>query len=225
MPGAATVLAVVLVVCGWALAGCGSGPAGANPEALPTFDPNAPVKVSTATPTSAGAGPSARPTSTTTPLVHYTPGDVLGKGAWVVRGKVVAGSAQKRAAVDAASRYIAVRVRLSNTWVIDEQALAAVATGQAVTSARQRLKRERGRAWRSVGPFTLNVSSVQINGSTATVTGCNFDGTSEVDENGQVVIAPPGGVRIPMKLQLTGDTWQVTDWPDQTPACTDWPKP
>jgi len=227
MPGAATALAVVLVIGSCVLTGCGAGSGAANPAGLPTYDPNAAAVGSAVQSTSASTTriPLPKPTITPSPGVKYTPADPLGEGAWVERGKVVAGSAQKRAAVAAVVKYLSIRVQVSNTWTVDQAALAAVASGQALTSAQERAQHEKERDWRAVGRLTVNISSVQLNGSHATVTGCHFDGTSELDENGQVVIGPPGGIRLTMKLLRTNDIWRVVKWPDhKAPACDDWSK-
>jgi hypothetical protein len=154
--------------------------------------------------------------------VKYTPADALGQGAWVERGRIIVDSATQRAVVTAMKKYLAIRVRLSNTWQVDDAALAATASGQAVTSARERAERQRQRGWRSIGRFIINVSSVQVDGDHATVTGCHFDATSEVDRDGNVLIAPPGGVLITMQLQRTGRTWRVLDWPDRSVPSCDW---
>ncbi len=228
MPGAATALAVVLVVGSAVLTGCGAGSGAANPAGLPTYDPNAPAAASALPSAGGGAATSTRasvpkPTIAPSPGVKYTPADPLGEGAWVQRGKVVAGSAQKRAAVAAVMKYLSIRVQVSNTWVVDQAALAAVASGQALTSAQERAQHERDRDWRAVGRLTVNISSVQLDGAHATVTGCHFDGTSELDGNGQVVIGPPGGIRLTMNLLRTQNTWRVVTWPDhKAPPCDGW---
>jgi uncharacterized membrane protein len=119
-------------------------------------------------------------------------------------------------------KYLSVRVQLSNTWHVDEGALAASASGQAVTSAQERAVRQRQRDRRSIGRFIINVSAVRVDGDHAAVTGCHFDATSEVDRDGDVLIAPPGGVLITMHLQRTGRTWRVLDWPERPVPSCDW---
>ncbi|HST82145.1 MAG TPA: hypothetical protein VLL08_10465 [Kineosporiaceae bacterium] len=220
MPGRA--LVVGLVLAGLLLVGCGQP----NPYALPDY-------TATSTPRSTdGAGiiataDAAGPVrvvrlATPPPQVKYPPADALGQGAWVERGRIKAGSPTKRAVVTAIKKYISVRVQLSNTWQVDEQALAATASGQAVTSARERAERQRQRDRRSIGRFIINVPAVRVDGDHATVTGCHFDATSEVDRDGNVLIPPPGGVLITMHLQRTGDTWRVLDWPDRSVPSCDW---
>ena len=226
MPGTTAAKRRVLVAgllvagaCG-ALAGCG-GPA-ANPYALPDYEPGR------SGPTASG-GSSARPDPTPTdrvatpsPEVSFTPADVLGQGAWAERGRSTARTPTERAVVRAVVRYLSVRVQLSNTWTVDEEALAAVASGQALTSARERAARQQERDRRSIGRFVVNTSSVQVDGDRARVTGCHFDGTSEVDGAGNIVDAPPGGILITMQLQRTGRTWRVLDWPTTAVPSCDW---
>lgn len=220
-PGRALVLG--LVVSALVLAGCGQ-PA-ANPYALPEYDAALVGPTGSAT---ASAGSNARPSdrpdrvATPSPQVHYSPADALGQGAWAERGRIVAGPANQRAVVTAVIKYLSVWVQLSNTWRVDERALAASATGQAVIKARARAEEQRQQDRRSIGRFIINISSVQVNGDHATATGCHFDATSEVDRDGNVLIAPPGGVLITMQLQRTGDTWRVLGWPDKSISSCDW---
>jgi hypothetical protein len=222
MPRAATALAVVLVVVSSALSGCGST---SNPYALPEYNSDAAAAQArsqqTATPSPTGSVKVKRLAQPPV-AVKYTPSDPRGEGAWVERGTINAGTIQDRAVVAAAVNYLSLFVQLSNTWQVDQPAVAAVASGQAVAAAAQRAARERSRGWRTTGRFIVNVSSVQVSGAQASVTGCHFDATSEVDQNGGVVVSPPGGVRITMELQRTGDTWRVSQWPEKAPKSCDW---
>ncbi|MBT0772260.1 hypothetical protein KIH74_25165 [Kineosporia sp. J2-2] len=234
---AGVIFAVVtaVAVSGAALVGCGSD----NPYELPEYragqDPGSSGGGSvdaasessgdaTSTPAPSGSGPiptvsrEASPPSTD---VTYTPADAQGQGAWVERGKIRARNQKAKAAVDAVVGYVAQRVRLSNTWTVDEDALAAVAQGQALTSARERAETQEAAGRRSVGRFVVNVSSVKVNGDVATVTGCHFDSTSEVDQNGYVLVPPPGGVLITMEVKLSQGVWRVTSWPaEDVPTCS-----
>jgi hypothetical protein len=219
MPRATTALAVVLVIASGTLAGCGGG----NPDALPKYEAadaglSQPRSSASATSRSANLSPVQTPP---TP-VKYQPADPFGDGAWVERGKIIAGSDRQLAAVEAMTKYLSLWVQLSNTWQVDESALQAVASGQAVTNAQQRAEEQRGQNRRSIGRFIINVSSVKVSGSSATVTGCDFDATSEVDQDGNVLIGPPGGVLITMELRRTGDTWRVIKSPDRAVPVCDW---
>jgi predicted small lipoprotein YifL len=224
MPAATTTsgraLTVGLLLAGFLLAGCGQP----NPLALPEYDPDATTTGSPAEPKSTRRSPDIVRVATPSPEVRYRPADALGQGAWVKRGRVAAKSPTQRAVVQAVMKYLSVRLQLSNTWKVDEQALAASASGQAVTNARERAEQQRNDNLRSIGRFIMNISSVQVNGDQATVTGCHFDATSEVDRDGYVLIAPPGGVLITMKLRRTGNTWRVLDWPERPVPSCEWPK-
>jgi hypothetical protein len=226
MPGARTApgraLVVGLVVIGCLLAGCGRP----NPYALPEYatgqDGSNPAPTATAPGAGASRGDDVTPVATPSPQVHYSPSDALGQGAWVEAGRIDARTPDQRAVVSALRRYLSVWVRLSNTWQVDEQALAASATGEAVTRARERAAQQRRDDRRSIGRFIMNVSSVQVDGDSATVSGCHFDATSEVDRDGNVLVAPPGGVLITMQLERTGHTWRVLGWPDRSIPSCDW---
>lgn len=157
--------------------------------------------------------------------VTYTPADEQGEGAWVERGKVRAATPEAKAAVAAVIAYMGQRVQISNTWTVDEAALAAVSTGQAQTSAQERAAEQQAAGRRSIGRFVVNVSSVRIQGAKATVTGCDFDSTSEVDANGYVLVPPPGGLLISMEVQYAQGVWRVTSWPTKKArTCTGWKK-
>lgn len=215
-------LAVGLMISSCLLAGCG---AAKNPYALPEY------KAQAASPTGSGV-PRARASqsddvvrvATPSPEVHYRPGDALGQGAWVERGRITARTATQRAVVRGMTKYLSVRVQLANTWTVDEAALAASATGQARSSAQAWATEQRQRGRRSVGRFIINVSSVRVDGDSATVTGCHFDATSEVDRDGHVLIAPPGGVLITMQLRRVRNAWLAVDWPKKPVPSCDWRK-
>lgn len=222
MPGATATHAVALVLAGCLLSGC----AQEDPSDLPEYDPAATGPRPTAAVTEATRRPVERDPAPA-PSVRYRPADALGRGAWVERGRVEVTSSRKKAAVDAVQKYLSVRVQLSNTWVVDEPALAAVASGVALTTARDRAASQREQKRRSIGRLILNVSSVRLdgdNGDTATVTGCDFDATSEVDEAGNIVVPPPGGILLTLTVRRTGGIWRVTDWPDGPVPYCDWRK-
>jgi hypothetical protein len=226
MARASACLAVGLALAALLLSGCG----GKDRYDLPEYDPSAASAPSASSaPLVTGFTPTPHERlATPTAAVRYRPADALGQGAWVERGRVAAGaagSAPKKAALAAVQKYLTVRVQLSNTWVVDEPALAATASGSAAASARRRAAFQKERKLRSTGRFVLNVSSVRLDGAgkdRATVTGCDFDATSEVDAAGNVVVPPPGGVLITMKVRRTGGIWRVTDWPEGPVPDCDW---
>ncbi|GAB3239765.1 hypothetical protein [Kineosporia babensis] len=235
---------VVVALSVATLSGCGSD----NPYELPEYQPGqAAGSLSEAEPgpdadgdPDTGDGPSgagskssdaspsetepiptvSRQPSPASSAVTYEPADPAGEGAWVERGKVKARNQRGRAAVDAVVGYMTQRVQLSNTWQVDEDALAAVATGQAVSSARERALSQEAAGRRSTGAFVVNVSSVKIKDDRATVTGCHLDRTSEVDENGYQLVPPPGGVLISMEVEFAQGVWRVSSWPtEKVPTC------
>jgi uncharacterized membrane protein len=238
LPGVVYAALAVALVSGAALTGCGSD----NPYELPEYQPGqAGAQISggggetgtdeaaqeaTASPSETEPIPTVpRAPSPASTAVTYTPADALGEGAWVERGKVKARTERARGAVEAVLGYMTQRVQLSNTWQVDQAALAAVATGQALSSAQERALSQQAAERRSVGRFVVNVSSVKVTNDRATVTGCHFDSTSEVDQNGYVLVPPPGGVLISMEVQFAQGVWRVTSWPTkQVPSCSGWHK-
>jgi hypothetical protein len=214
----ASLAAVVLFAC--MMTGCSRN----DTYDLPAYDPAATDDASRPVVTGFTRAPIERE-ATPTPAVDYPPADARGMGAWVERGRVEATTSRQKAAVAAVQKYLDVRVRLSNTWQVDEPALAAVASGAALTSARNRAAFQRKRELRSIGRFVLNVSTVRVDGPAkdrATVTGCDFDATSEVDAGGNIVVPPPGGILVTMKVRRTGGIWRVTDWPQGPVPDCDW---
>ncbi|GAB6901766.1 hypothetical protein [Kineosporia succinea] len=234
--GVIPAVAIVAALTGATLAGCGSD----NPYDLPEYESGEASGASAPSVSGAGTGgatsapaPSetesiptvSRAASPASTDVTYSPADARGEGAWVERGKVRAGTADAKSAVDAVVGYMEQRVRISNTWTVDEAALAAVASGPALTSAQERAASQQAAGRRSVGRFVVNVSSVRGSGDTLTVTGCHFDATSELDENGYVLVPPPGGMLIRMKVQKAQGVWKVTSWPTkEAPTCEGWKK-
>jgi len=246
LPGVVYAAVATAAVSAAILTGCGSD----NPYELPEYQPGqqsgAPSDPGSTAASPAGgnqAGGSAPEATGTAPSetepiptvprmesppssdVTYTPADALGEGAWVERGKVRARTQPAKAAVAAVIAYLGQRVQISNTWTVDEAALAAVATGQAQSSAQQRAAEQQAAGRRSVGRFVVNVSSVKVQGPKATVTGCDFDSTAEVDANGYTLVPPPGGVLISMEVHLAQGVWRVATWPEKKfPTCTGWKK-
>jgi hypothetical protein len=224
MKAAVTTLGGCLAALSLLLSGCG-GSGSSNPYSLPTFDSSASVEPSGA-PAASGAarvksGPVTRMSAPPT-AVKYRPADPYGEGAWVERGGSVADTATQRAAVNAVVKYMQQRVQLSNTWEVDEPALAEVAAQDALTSAQQRAEDQRKADRRSIGRFVVNVSKVTVTGSGAEVTGCDFDGTSEVDPHGGVLVPPPGGVLLSLQLSRSSGSWRVVSWPDEAAPVCDW---
>ncbi len=249
LPGVVYAAVAAIAVCAVTLSGCGSdnpyelpryqsgaasagtapsSPGSVDPASTDAVDPAAPATKKPSGPTPSDTEPIPtvpRQASPGSAAVTYTPADEQGEGAWVARGKVRARPAPGQGGLDHRANYMGQRVQISNTWKVDEAALAAVATGQARTSAQERAAEQQAAGRRSIGRFVVNVSSVKVRGSRATVTGCDFDSTAEVDANGYVLVPPPGGLLISMEVQNTQGVWKVASWPTQkAPTCTGWKK-
>jgi hypothetical protein len=218
---------LLLTVVSATLASCGKSDE--NPYGLADFQGTASGRGSSSAVTPAPSATAASSPSPSGPPVHlpavpdgavtYHPSDTFGEGAWVERGTIVASTQARKDVVGAAFAFMSARVQLSNTWQIDEPALKAVATGQALSNMRQRADTQRAAERRSVGRFVLNVASVRISGDTARLFGCSYDGTVEVSTLGSVLSEPPGGVELPMNLQRRGDQWRVTSFPTEKTFC------
>lgn len=199
--------------CGFAalvtvtLGGCGS--TGDNPLGLPSLG-------SVAATSSPGA---IRPSATTTGGQLTAQGDpsAVAGGASAELGLLTGSAAEQPEVVQAVVDYMDVRVRIANTWQVDEAALAGVATGQAARSARQRATVMQAGDRRTVGSYVVNASRVRISAGRASVTGCMVDRTSEVDAAGQVLVDPPGGRKVSLQLERTDDRWLVSDVPVAVP--------
>jgi hypothetical protein len=207
------------------LTGCGGGDD--NPYGLSEFSGAAAASASmqadapggTPTATGARAVPQVTPRPAPSGAVTYRPADRFGQGAWVEPGRIRARGADRQAVVQAVTEYFRQRVRISNTWQIDEPALARVATGAALQGARERAATQQAAGRRSIGRFVLNLSAVRVTGDRAVVQGCPFDGTSEVNASGVVLDYPPGGVRYRLDLIRDVTGWRVTSYPTRSVGC------
>ncbi|MFI7586921.1 hypothetical protein ACIB24_07585 [Spongisporangium articulatum] len=212
----AGVLAPVLVGL---LVGCGAPEA--NPLDLPTMSGAGSSAVALNEPSASAGGAGSTATGAASSTSAGWNGGVFGKGASAQLG-VLTGSARAhpslvRLVVD----YWDTRVKIGNTWRIDESALQQVASGRAASQARKRADTLSTGQRHVVGKFVVNASQVKVSGSTATVTGCMQDWTSEVDPAGQIVIDAPGGRVTTLQLTRTGSTWRVSDVPhDVPPFCS-----
>lgn len=202
MARAGAVLVVVLT------AGCSDGGGSAG---LPEYT-GAPGTSAPSSPTvSVTAGTSAEPTSSPTANVTYRPGDPMGMGAWAVLGRVNVRSPQERAVVTAYLRMGNVGLQAFNTHVVDGAALTSVLQGKRLTQVRQGIRwRIDHRLW-TVDRSVLNVLSVRIKGSTATLRVCNFDGTREVDATSRIVAQAPGSTGAYVTMIRRDGVWRGAD--------------
>jgi hypothetical protein len=153
-------------------------------------------------------------TASTTPSpspsasVTYKPGDPRGMGAWSELGLVNVRSNDERAVVDAYFHMDQVGLQAFNTHVEDDAALNAVLQGEHLKGVRSGIQwRMEKKVW-TVGREVLNVLSVQLQGDTATLRVCNFDGTSEVDGTGQNITQPPGSTGAYVTFVRRGGVWR-----------------
>lgn len=181
------------------VAGCSNG-SGSRLRAYSGASPSGESSVS-------GSG-SATPSAAAS--LDYRPGDPLGMGAWAELGAVTVRSAREQAVVDAYLRMDNVVLQAFNTHVVDEAALTSTLDGKRLATTRTAIQwRIDNRLW-TVNRSVLNVLSVQINGSTATVRVCNFDGTSEVGKDTHIVVQAPGSTGALVTMVQRGGVWRAT---------------
>lgn len=188
---AAAVGLLALTACSSSGAGSGSGSGSATPSASATGTTSAAV-----------ASPSA--------TVTYKPADPLGEGAWAELGQVTVRSPAEQVVVDAYLRMDQVGLQAFNTRVLDETALNAVLEGEYLAGARTAIQWRRQQNLWTVGRSVLNVLSVDITGSSATLHVCNFDGTSEVGTSGRNVVQPPGSGAAFIVMNRRDGVWRAS---------------
>lgn len=182
-----------------ALAGCTGG---SDPPGAPATTQAAPVPSSASEPSpSEPTGPPSRGTVVTDDSVDATTGEVS------------VSEPAELAVVDAFVRYTQVRLEMLNRAEVDPAALDEVATGEAITQVTSYAERLARRGEHVVGTITVNVSGVEIAGTSATVDTCMLNTSVDVDSSGQVVEsdAPAAYLGRASVLQVTSDTWVVSD--------------
>jgi hypothetical protein len=189
-----------------AMTACSSSSGGSGASGSATPSASAPSATS-----SAAASPSA--------TLTYKPADPLGEGAWAALGKVTVHSAQEQAVVDAYLRMNQVVLQAFNTRVDDETALNSVLAGDHLNKVRTNVDWRRRQGLWTVGHAILNVLSVQINGSTATLRVCDFDATSEVGASGRNVVQPPGSTGGYVTLVQRDGVWRTSATAKDSAKC------
>jgi hypothetical protein len=136
-----------------------------------------------------------------------------------VLGRVTVHSPAEQEAVDAFLHMDQVALQAFNTRVDDEAALNSVLAGDHLTKIRSGIvwRKEQG-LW-TVGRETLNVLSVQIVSTTATIRACSFDGTSEVNKSGRNAVQPPGSKGTVSTLVRRDGVWRTTSSVMDTAKC------
>jgi hypothetical protein len=129
------------------------------------------------------------------------------------QGVVTVSDPSQLAIVDAFVRYTQVRLEMLNRAEVDQAALDEVATGEAVTQVTSYADRLARRGEHVVGSIVVNVSGVEVEGTTATIDTCMQNSSVDVDEAGQVVEkkAPAAYLGRVDALQVSSDTWVIAD--------------
>lgn len=192
----APVVAAALLV---ALAGC------ADATDTPAAPESTPVEPA---PTSA---PEPSPSGPPTPPAF---GSVVSDdGVQASAGEVTVTDPTHLAIVEAFVRYTQVRLEMLNRAEVDRAELDQVATGEAVTQVTSYADRLARRGEHVVGNVVVNVSGVEVEGTTATVDTCMQNSSVDVDAAGRVVEkkAPAAYLGRVDALQVSSDTWVVAD--------------
>jgi hypothetical protein len=182
-----------------ALAGCTGD---TQTPAAPETTPAAPI------PTSAAAPSPSEPPSPPAFGTVVAEDDVDAS-----EGEVTVSAPSQLAVVDAFVRYTQVRLEMLNRAEVDQAALDEVATGEAVTQVTSYADRLARRGEHVVGSIVVNVSGVEVEGTTATIDTCMQNSSVDVDGSGQVVEkkAPAAYLGRVDALQVSSDTWVIAD--------------
>lgn len=199
-------LAVSLV----ALTGCNNGTTTAEPTA--TSSSSSPlVSPSPTASDSASAGPSETPAALESVGSAEFPVDRLAAASMhkAVLGKSAAGTAEERAVVDAWMSYWQAA---ADTFYLEKEtpAFRQVARGQARSSIVDYMKSQKAQGLRVVGWALDNVTSVEVDGDTATVRDCTRNNTFSVDQEVEPMTRPTHWYVVTGTLQRSQGTWTVT---------------
>jgi hypothetical protein len=185
-----------------ALAGCGDG----DDSDLPAFTGEggtaAPSASSTATPDPTGG--------TGGPLPKK--GEELGaaKNAITV-GRVVRGDAEKEAVQQAYLQFWATRATALYEAKLDNAAVTAVATGDAAASVVRSVRAVAEKKHHTEGGSTVNVQTVAVEGSKATLVDCFRDRSLDLTADGSPAEQPDFGLSVfEVSLVKAGDVWKVS---------------
>ena len=197
--GVTALLAVVL------LAGCGgkndtgglpplvqdsSGPS-QSVTAAPEESTGPPTTPVTTGPTSPSAGPAAK-----TVAVH--------------RRNVVATTAEQKAVADAFLQYTVVRLLAFNRAAIDLDALARVASGPAFAVVKGQVAELQGKKWRTIGELWVDIPTITVKGTSASLRACMDNTTIDVDKAGKPVEQPvPYYTATATLKKAGGEIWVV----------------
>jgi len=200
--GVTTLLAAVL------LAGCGGGD---DTGGLPTLGPE-----SSGSSQSVTAAPEETPTGPpTTPVTTGPSSPSAGPPAKTVavhRRTVAATKAEQKAAADAYLQYLVVRLLAYNRAAVDLDSLGRVASGRALAVVKGRVAELQGKKWHTVGELWVDVPTVTVSGTTASLRSCMDNTTIDVDKAGKAVELPTPYLSATATLQKAGGKiWVVSN--------------
>jgi hypothetical protein len=208
-------LAVSLV----ALTGCNNGTTTAEPAA--TASSSSPLVSSSPTSSvsaSGSAGPSEAPADLEGVGSAEFPTDRLRAASMhkAVLGKSAAGTAEERAVVDAWMSYWQAA---ADTFYLEKETAAfrQVARGQARSSIVDYMKVQRADGLRVVGWALDNVTSVEVDGDTATVRDCTRNNTFSVDQEVEPMSVADPWYDVTGTLQKSQGAWTVTEQHTRSP--------
>ncbi|NEA31538.1 hypothetical protein [Streptomyces sp. SID13031] len=183
--------------------GCSGG---SDDGGLPTLggDSN-----STEAPTSA---PTEAPTTPITTGPTSPPAGLPSKTVAVHRRKVTATTAEQKAAADAFLNYLLVRLTAYNKASVDVDALGRVASGKALTEVTSYVTELKSRKHHAIGEIWVDISSIAVKGSTATLKSCMDNTSLDADAAGKPVEDLVPYLSATGTLQKAGGTvWVVSN--------------
>lgn len=180
------------------LTGCSGG---SHPAKSPT---STPVTTPSGTPTASRTGP-----VPPTPL-SYAPADPDRIGAWLVIQPLPALTPEQKVVADRLLAYRQAMTQAANRRTMDFKFLESLATGNSETASLEVIGERVKFGQFTVGYATVQVRSVQVDKTTATVEICQEDHSYEVDLHGKVAVSAPNDVALShYKMLLVNGTWLV----------------
>jgi hypothetical protein len=176
--------------------------------------PATPASTTSGTPT-----PSSTPTATRTGPVPptplgYAPADPDRIGAWLVIQPFASLTPEQKVVAQRLMTYRQAMTQAINQRTIDFKVLDGLATGNSRRDSLQVIGERIKRGQFTVGQTTIQVRSVQVDKTTATVEICQDDHSYEVDLHGKVAVPAPGVALSRYKMLLVNGKWLVTQQPD-----------
>ncbi|NIK62279.1 hypothetical protein [Kribbella shirazensis] len=190
----------------------GAGPA---PVATPTPTPTlAPTRTpATSVPAAATSTPARAPASSVPWVTNGPTSPPAGPPSKVVRvhsRKVVAASAEQRAAADTFLMYTVLRLKAYNQAKVDLAALQKVASGQPVTAVSGQVALLQQRKHHTIGEVWVDIPAIAVTGSTATLRSCLDNTTIDVDRSGKWAEVPTPYLTATATLAKSAGAWRLT---------------